>query len=632
MQKYFDFIQNQTGASVGNASVLVKQYPSGTTATIYSDDGLTQQPNPVVTNSKGYFEFYAADGLYTLDVSGSLIGSTTLGPVRLEKDAVDTSLTGFWVSPETYGAKGDNSTSDTVAFQLAINALDAAGGGTLILSPKTYYLSDAVFLKNNLTIEGNGATLIKKSISDPTYVFFVSLSYGATGYGSGVNNVTVRGLTFRGTFSSPTGRAGCAFALHHAKDILIEDCQFIEMQANGHTLDVGGCDGVTIKNCEFYGFQVTSTTTQSSECIQLDQSKNGSLSYADTAGSYDGLPTKNLTIESCKFLPLTVGGVTYPAPNPLGNHTVREGYFYENITFRNNLIVDPFEDTLSLPSASRYRGTVHLSGCKNVIIENNRWLSTTAKSVRCISVYGVVIGNPVGADPNVVSSVTTIPGVSPINVRISGNTFNGFSGEVEENSLIYVEGVSTASVEQLTIVDNTFRDNGVTTTTSYNMYLNYVKDAGISRNKTVNARRLMRLDNSTSVRVDGNHLRGVKEYPIYAESCTDLSIEGNHVNDYGLSFNLRSTTNLRVRGNTFLAPKTENSGSSSQAMLIVSCSRFNITDNIIYSSSTRTRGIAISGTSNNGLVRNNIISGYTTQAQDSTSPAATQLVISDNLT
>ncbi|UEP31609.1 MULTISPECIES: carboxypeptidase-like regulatory domain-containing protein [unclassified Burkholderia] len=76
MQKYQNnVILSPGGIAVPNASVLVTNYPSGTTATIYSDNGSTVTANPLTTDQNGAFGFYAADGHYQLQISGNVYGN-----------------------------------------------------------------------------------------------------------------------------------------------------------------------------------------------------------------------------------------------------------------------------------------------------------------------------------------------------------------------------------------------------------------------------------------------------------------------------------------------------------------------------------------------------------------------------
>ena len=76
MQRYADAIIDRHGKAVAGASVLVKTL-AGATATIYSANSTaTAKDNPISVNSLGQFDFYAADGRYTLEiyVSGTLYG------------------------------------------------------------------------------------------------------------------------------------------------------------------------------------------------------------------------------------------------------------------------------------------------------------------------------------------------------------------------------------------------------------------------------------------------------------------------------------------------------------------------------------------------------------------------------
>lgn len=69
MQKYQNNVTSRTGDAVSGAAVAVRTL-AGALATIYSDDGVTPTANPITSDNKGYFEFYAADGLYNIYING----------------------------------------------------------------------------------------------------------------------------------------------------------------------------------------------------------------------------------------------------------------------------------------------------------------------------------------------------------------------------------------------------------------------------------------------------------------------------------------------------------------------------------------------------------------------------------
>ena len=83
MQKYVNSIAASTGAPVAGASVQVNNYPAGTPAAIYSDNGLTLAPNPLTTDTNGAFAFYAADGRYQLVISGTNIQPQTVNDILI---------------------------------------------------------------------------------------------------------------------------------------------------------------------------------------------------------------------------------------------------------------------------------------------------------------------------------------------------------------------------------------------------------------------------------------------------------------------------------------------------------------------------------------------------------------------
>jgi hypothetical protein len=89
VKKYFDFILGSNGASPGISTVYVYLNNTTTSATIYSDNGTTTKSNPISTGADGYFEFFAADGLYTLKVQKTGYADRTINDVLLEDPAYE---------------------------------------------------------------------------------------------------------------------------------------------------------------------------------------------------------------------------------------------------------------------------------------------------------------------------------------------------------------------------------------------------------------------------------------------------------------------------------------------------------------------------------------------------------------
>jgi len=69
---------------------------------------------------------------------------------------------------KTSGAKGDGATLDTAAINRAIDAANAAGGGTVYFPPGTY-VSGSIHLKSNVTLYLEQGSTIEASTDPNVY-------------------------------------------------------------------------------------------------------------------------------------------------------------------------------------------------------------------------------------------------------------------------------------------------------------------------------------------------------------------------------------------------------------------------------------------------------------------------------
>lgn len=98
MLNYSNSVLDASGNAAVSATVTVKNYPSGTNATIYSDNGVTPKTNPITTDSSGGFSFYAANGRYTLTVIYAGVTVNQTDSIYLY-DMADASFTQFQADP-----------------------------------------------------------------------------------------------------------------------------------------------------------------------------------------------------------------------------------------------------------------------------------------------------------------------------------------------------------------------------------------------------------------------------------------------------------------------------------------------------------------------------------------------------
>jgi polygalacturonase len=139
--------------------------------------------------------------------------NTAAGFIRDNWDAIEGGLspvvTVYNVQDAAYGADGSDSSDDTTAVQAAIDAAEAAGGGTIYFPPGTYELdSDVALDGSNIRLLGvPGATIINidRAAEDTVnlqnnYAFYISGS-------ASQDCVVIDGLEFTGT-----GYWGCIYS------------------------------------------------------------------------------------------------------------------------------------------------------------------------------------------------------------------------------------------------------------------------------------------------------------------------------------------------------------------------------------------------------------------------------------
>lgn len=517
------------------------------------------------------------------------------------------------VDVRQFGAIGNGVTDDTGAFIAALAELKKRGGGTLFVPPLTFRIAGHIPLVDNVSIDGWGATFVKHGGTRSSYAYFSALSRGARGYGSGCRNVRVAGIRFTGDFATDT--TTCAFGLHHAQDVVIEQCHFDQMQGGGHCIDLAGCENITIRDCRFTGYKEhpEGSAYRRAEAIQVDISANGAPSVTDQDGSFDGLMTRNVLVESCTFEPLTLGLTQYPAPNPIGSHAMREGQNAEHVTVRGCTIGRMTED-----STSAWRGGIHFSGIRGFTFENNR--IHTSGNARIIGLYATDTGTPAAHDPN--QPLPAPQSIAPIpveDVQIRGNTFvavNELISGVQE--VIYIKGAAGGNVTGVEISGNRFAlDHKVGE-------MIRIEDANaltVRDNHAVGTHMALVVRTSRNVTASGNRWE--------SSPRTAQSFNGQPTEQYSAVKTLvvdgttvlnpldqaiwvgNDSEDVTVNAMTVINPTNQTSGRG-QAISIAGAKRFTVTGCKLTTNNTvaKREGIFTYGSSAHGLVTGNIVQGF----------------------
>src|SRR5699024_4578842 len=250
---------------------------------------------------------------------------------------------------------------------------------------------------------------------------------GASGYGSGGKNITIRDLTIVGTYRAPDGRGDCTSWFHHVSGLTVERCTFRQGMINGHYLDLAACEDVTVRGCVFEGANPI-PGREYIEAVQLDSSTwaGSSDKGSEPLDTYDGLPSRAVTVSGCDFRPLVVGGVEYPMPCPFGNHgsalSTDDGY-YTDVAFTDNLVRGWTRDT-----ANYWAGWIMLAGVRGAIIARNRFTYTGTAGANSRGV--IVLRRATSAIP-LAQVAESSPAQEDIDrpchgVTIADNVFTGF--------------------------------------------------------------------------------------------------------------------------------------------------------------------------------------------------------------
>lgn len=552
-----------------------------------------------------------AGGVATLG-DDSRVPDTEL-PTRLQDAALDGRYVrkgGQVINVKDYGAVGDGVADETNAVQQALGDLAAAGGGTLIFPPGTYWWPSphTAQIKSNITIQGDGATLIKRFASDST-MFFCIKSNGATGYGSGAKNVTFVGLNLRGDFAN--GRTAGLLGANHGSNILVDRCVFDQCLGKGHILDLGGCEDVVVRNCVFRGSNYPAPEDRYNECIQADNSTYIGSSAPDDAGSYDGLASRNFLIENCRFLPLTVGGVTYPAPVPFGTHFSVTDQYHTNLQFLNNIVDTPSEDT-----ASTYRGLLHFVGAKGIRIRGNRFINRTGAAVSAVRT--IVISTSFPATDAGLASPVSATLATPIvcsDIEVSGNTFIGFNTTTSTTSsvvVVYGDQATGNNVQGVKINDNRFEGCYVDYTQNVGPSLIEVIDVAdveIARNRMDGGRRLVYFQDADRIGIRGNEINKTSSgVAVNGFRSTLIDFSHNKINDYAGGFLIAGGLGVNVNNNQFRGERT---GSFTTINIGGTSQRFIVTGNDVLTTVTSSKPVLVQQTSTVGIVRSNILTGAT---------------------
>jgi hypothetical protein len=177
---------------------------------------------------------------------GAAAGAAVLGP----EPAGAATAAAIGLDLRDYGAVGDNSTDDGPALQRALDALGAAGGGTLVVPPGKYVLATP----SNKSFGNLASAVVIRGLGSSSQFIVKTRTAGRALTLSSLESVLLENLTFVGT-PGVTSDGVAAVSLPFVNEAIVRRCAFYGINssvAGGSVLEASNSD-LRIEHCGFRG-------------------------------------------------------------------------------------------------------------------------------------------------------------------------------------------------------------------------------------------------------------------------------------------------------------------------------------------------------------------------------------------
>lgn len=501
-----------------------------------------------------------------------------------------------------FGAIANGEYDNTTVVQLMLDYAKTLGGATIYFPRhglNKYRIKSYCFVYSNTTIKLEDGVEIIKNKGDLGALFGMGIGKTTSEYGSGAKNITIEGGTFRGYENS------LSMSIHKVQNLTVRNTKFYDCVYSGHVLDLMGCDNVLVDNCIFQGFDADKANQNNrlyTEAIQIDCSTRAGAgsTFGDMITVYDGLPTKNVTVQNCKTLPIrdSKGVMLKFAPTLIGNHGYVQSKYFENIVIRNNY----FEDCLEVSETYNNTGSwLRFYSTNGLIIEGNTFVNKRKASCTAICIQTKTSGTKltnVGKSEIEPGDVYTTPQPNK-DVKIIGNTFRGFDAP-EIKPIVKAMGYPVVTVnnqgieetknhyaENIIISDNNFIDcwdsNSTKGSTASGdcIYLKHVRDATVSGNTCRNVRRLVYTELCNSIAITGNSGFGIHYVWLSLNQTYYSSVTGNSFTYVTGGPFINQCYSIVISGNIMSMSDYELANSRQSGIRVKTSNHISITGNVI---------------------------------------------------
>jgi len=422
------------------------------------------------------------------------------------------------VSVKDFGAVGDGVTDDTAKIQAAVDAVSAAGGGTLLILAGTYLVSSSINVGSNIHIRGRGQIIL----DDNADCSVISINANSS-------NVSIKDISIDGN------------RLNQTLETVGEESEYGGIEI-GNFCDQVLIDGCTITEC--YGYGIENNNSPSNITI-TNNTIDGVDFYSGIRMSQAGTGT-NIKVANNTVLNYRKGGIV---GNDM-NHAIITGNYIDagtigrgtqnadNITAYNATNIDILvADNICKNSVNN---GIHVAGT-GVVISGNTVTNPTNRGIYVGATTDVL--NTGQSDEVVVSSNT---------VRDTANTYEGIAlvatsqGVVKNNTVsghnygVLLSSGAGASVSELIVVAGNILD----TIGNSGVIITDTSDTTIKNNIISNAVHGVRAfsEASNNIAIRGNTFTNL--------SAAYINMENNMAERFVISDNVRDGQNINFGTNT----------------------------------------------------------------------------------
>jgi hypothetical protein len=393
----------------------------------------------------------APGGLATLDLSGRVPAA------QLPPSSGGGGMIGLY-DVTTYGADPTGGTDATGGIQAALDAVRAAGGGTVWVPGGTYSIRSGplrIYSRTHLWLAPD-ATIRRDAPG--TMLLNGDADQNMGGY-SGHGDLLIEGGTWDAN-GVQVGQHNMVISIGHARRVTIRDCTILDVPGF-HAVEINSTETCRITNVVCAGFVDSVGDRGFSEAIQLDGAYRPSVFGG--FGPYDATPCRDVLITGCTVTTSGTPG-TGPWGRGIGSHSASPDQPHSDVHVIGN----------------------HIESCREYAVGAYTWRDAiiTGNTVRsCGAGIWVRSLDSSKAADRTRPDGSTIPGSQRLSgIVITNNVLNDIGSIPGAPSTsvggIIVEGESTGLVTEVVIGDNVVDG----TTGSTGLRISSVEGYSIARN------------------------------------------------------------------------------------------------------------------------------------------------------